>query len=132
MEPELVNALGLSALVAIGLRLGWIAHRRSVSRLTIHGGAASQFFNYLSATCFAAILPTVLMMVLVLHPKHVQLGGVVWHPLVLAVLALGVCSYAFSLLHAVLERGPMTRAQHRKAEREARGWTEEDARSSGL
>ncbi|MCY3780471.1 MAG: hypothetical protein OXG78_09205 [Chloroflexi bacterium] len=132
MEPSLVDVIGSGALIAIAIRLGWIVHKRSSARQPVYGGTISSLFNYLSAACFAAILPTVLMMVLVLHPENVQLGGIVWHPLILAVLALVIGSFGSALLHAVCERGPMARALQEETKRERRGWTKEDARSSGL
>ena len=132
MMIEAEKAIGLAALLVIALRLGWVAHGRSVSRQAIHGGAVSQTCNFLSATCFAAILPTVLMTVLVLHPAPVALAGIVWSPLLLAVLGLALGSLLFALLHAVFERGPLQRAQARLAAQEARGWTEQDAKTSGL
>ena len=132
MESTIIDFIGSAALIAIAIRLGWIVHKRSKAQQPVYGGAASSAFNYLSGACFAAILPTVLMMVLVLRPAHVQIGGIVWQPLILAVLALSLGSFAFALLHALFERGPMTRALQDEAECEGRGWTEEDARSSGL
>ena len=132
MDPTLVKHLGLLALVTIVWRLGWLVHQRSVARKAIYGGSASTLFNFLSGLCFAAILPTVLMSVLVLHPEAVALAGIVWHPLLLAVLALALGSFAFALLHALVERAPLQQALHQEAAREAQGWTEEDAKSSGL
>ena len=132
MMIEAEKAIGLAALLVIALRLGWVAHGRSVSRQAIHGGTLSQTCNFLSATCFAAILPTVLMTVLVLHPAPVALAGIVWSPLLLAVLGLALGSLLFALLHAVFERGPLQRAQARLKTQESRGWTEQDAKTSGL
>ncbi len=132
MESSQVDALALIALVALALWLGMIAHRRSAGQHAIHGGSASRLFNYLSAACFAAILPTVLFTVFILHPENIRVAGLFWHPLILAVVALALGSLGFALLHAVFERGPLTRAAQQRAEVEARGWTETDARTSGL
>lgn len=132
MDSVSTNTFGLAALVLIALRLGWIVHNRSKSRKPIHGGTMSAAFNFLSGTCFSAILPTVLMTVLVLRPDNVSFAGLIWHPLLLAVLALGLGSYGFALLHAAVELGPLSRAQQDETEREALGWTEQDARASGL
>ena len=129
MDASASEFRALIALVAIGLRLGWEAHKRSASQRPIHGGAVSALFNYLSASCFAAILPAVLMIVIILRPENLVFVGIVWHPLILAALTLGLGSYLLALLHAFVERGPMDRAVDAEA---ARGWTEEDARSSGL
>lgn len=127
-----VDGLALLVLAVIGLWLGRHVHKRSVASQPIHGGPISVIFNFLSAASFASILPTVLMTVLVLHPDNVLIAGIVWHPLVLAVIGLAACSLVFALLHAVFERGPMARALRHDSAREARGWTAEDARTSGL
>ena len=130
MDPTLLKTAGLVALVAIVLRLGWQVHQRSVVRKPIYGGSASSFFSFLSGMCFVAILPTVLMSVLVLHPEAVEIAGLTWHPLLLAVVALG--SFVFALLHALAEYAPLQRALQHEATLEARGWTEQDAKTSGL
>ena len=132
MDSLELKAITLLALAAIVLRLGWLVQQRSRHRKPIHGGAASLLFNFLSGMCFVAILPTVCLTVLVLRPEAVALAGLSWHPLLLAVLTLAIGSLGFALLHALAERGPMKRALQQKAAREARGWTEEDAVSSGL
>ena len=132
MHASTLEMLALLALLLIALRLGYVVHNRSSARQSIFGGPASALFNFLSAACFAAILPTVLIIVIALRPEHVELAGMVWHPLILAVLALASGSFAFALLHAVAERGPLARARQEEADRQSRGWTEQDAKSSGL
>ncbi len=127
-----LDAAALTALIGIALYLGWLAHKRSLSQQPIHGGPLANLFNIVSAACLAAILPTVLMMVIVWHPEHVQALGIIWHPLVLAVLLLGAGSLLFACLHALCEREPLARAQRQAALQASRGWTEEDAKSSGL
>ncbi len=132
MMVEAEKAIALAALVLIVLRLGWLVHARSASRQPIHGGLLSLTFNYLSSACFVAILPTVLMTVLVLHPAPLQLAGIVWSPLLLAIVSLGLGSLLFAILHALAERAPLQRAEAASAASESRGWTENDARTSGL
>ena len=132
MEPSLIKSLTLLALVAIVLRLGLLVHRRSGADKPIHGGALSQMLNFLSGLCFVAILPTVCLSVLILHPEAVSFAGITWHPILFIVLALGLGSFAFALLHAAFERAPMQRAQQAADALKARGWTEEDAKTSGL
>ena len=132
MELSQVNILALLILAVIVLRLGWVVHQRSVERKPIRGGGISAIFSFLSGLSFVAILPTVLMSVLVLHPEAVELAGMIWHPLILTVIALGLGSFAFAFLHALVERGPLERALRAEASRQSLGWTEEDARSSGL
>jgi len=132
MDPSLAKPIALVALVAIVLRLGLLVHRRSGANKTIHGGALSRLSNFLSGLCFVAILPTVCLSVLVLHPDAVNFAGATWHPLLFIVLSLGLGSFLFALLHAVFERAPLQRAQQEAAAGDARGWTEEDAKTSGL
>ncbi|MXX83354.1 MAG: hypothetical protein F4Y70_07815 [Chloroflexi bacterium] len=129
---DVERSIALAALVLIALRLGWLVHGRSVVRQPVHGGALSLAFNYLSCACFVAILPTALMTVLVLHPPLVELAGIIWSPLLLAITALGLGSLFFAVLHALIERAPLKRAQAKLADSESRGWTEQDARTSGL
>ncbi len=132
MEPSLIKPLTLLALVAIVLRLGLLVHRRSDVDKPIHGGALSQMLNFLSGLCFVAILPTVCLSVLILHPEALRFAGITWHPILFIVLALGLGSFAFALLHAAFERAPLQRAQQAADAIKARGWTEQDAKTSGL
>ena len=132
MEPSQIKLLGLLALILIALRLGWLVHQRSIARKPIRGGGISELFSFLSGLCFVSILPSILMSILVLHPEAVVLAGMTWHPLLLTVVALGLGSFVFAFVHALFERGPLERAMQAEASRETRGWTEEDARSSGL
>ena len=132
MDISTAKTFGLAALTIGVFVLGWLVYKRSVAMQPIYGGVLSSTCNYLSGTCFAAILPTVLMTVLVFHPENVSFAGLVWHPLLLAVLMLGLGSYAFALLHALFERGPLERATQQKTALEERGWTEADAKASGL
>ena len=132
MDPSPTKSLALVALVVIVLRLGWLVHQRSVSQNTIHGGPLSQLFSLLSGMCFIAILPTICMSVIVLHPDMVSAAGLTWNPILLIVVTLGLGSLAFALLHALFERAPLQRAQREEAAIDARGWTEQDAKTSGL
>ncbi len=128
----LIKTIALVALVLIVVRLGLLIHQRSVQRQPIHGGAISLFFNLLSAICFVAILPTVCMSVLVLHPETLELAGIVWNPILLIVITLTLASLIFAALHALVERAQLQCAEREKAAQETRGWTEEDAKTSGL
>lgn len=132
MELSVIKSLVLIALVALVLRLGLLVHRRSLATKQIHGGALSQLFNLLSGMCFVAILPTVCLSVLALHPEAVNFAGLTWHPILFIVVSLGIGSFVFALLHAIVERAPLQRAQQEAAAVKARGWTEEDAKTSGL
>ena len=70
--------------------------------------------------------------VLLLHPEALQIAGMTWHPILVIVVGLGAGSLLFALLHALFERAPMAAALRADTERDARGWTEDDARRSGL
>ena len=132
MDHSLVKHLVLIALVALVLRLGLLVHQRSAANKPIHGGALSRALNLLSGMCFVAILPTVCLSVLILHPEAISFAGLTWHPILFIVLSLALGSFVFALLHAIFERAPLQRAQREAASEAARGWTEEDARTSGL
>ena len=127
-----VKTLVLIALAALIVWLGVRVHRQSVQRDPIHGGALAALFNWLSGMCFIAILPTVCATVLLLHPDMLRVAGVAISPIIAIVVVLAVLSLVFSVLFAVFERAPLERAQNEKALRESQGWTEQDARTSGL
>ena len=120
------------ALVALILRLGWLIHRRSLQREPVHGGGIAAFFNLLSGMCFVAILPSVCASVLFLHPELVEISGIPVNPLVLIVVGLSLASLLSSFLFALVEKAPAERTQRQMVQRESLGWTEQDAKSSGL
>ncbi len=132
MDPTTIKQLALIALVALVLRLGLLVHRRSRASKAIHGGALSHLLNMLSGMCFVAILPTVCLSVLLLHPDAIAFAGLTWHPILFIVIGLGLGSFVFALLHAVVEHAPLQQAERESAAQAARGWTEEDAKTSGL
>jgi len=103
-----------------------------MKRSQIYGGPASVLFNFLSGLFFVAILPTVCMSVLVLHPGMVNVAGITLHPILVIVVAFAILSLGSAILFAVVEKAPMELALAEQARREAEGWTEEDARTSGL
>lgn len=126
------KTIGLAALIALALYLGWRVNRHSIQREPIYGGAFSIFFNYLSGLFFAAIFPTVCMSVLVLHPDMVEIAGIIFNPIILIVVIFALLSLLSALLFAIVESAPLERAQKEQAKREAQGWTEQDAKTSGL
>lgn len=126
------KALGLAALIALALYLGWRVNRHSIQREPVYGGWPAILFNFLSAAFFAAIFPTVCMSVLVLHPDMVEIAGIIFNPIILIVVIFAILSLVSALLFAIVERAPLEQAQKEKAKREGRGWTEQDAKTSGL
>ena len=129
MDLKIVVLIALLALVAW---LGWQVHRRSISQRPIYGGAPAAIFNFLSGLCFVAILPTVCASVLVLHPDMVDVAGITFSPIIVILVCLGLLSLVFSVLFALFERRPLQNVQREAALLEAQGWTEQDAKSSGL
>ena len=126
------KALGLVALIALALYLGWRVNRHSMQREPVYGGWPAILFNFLSAAFFAAIFPTVCMSVLVLHPDMVEIAGIIFNPIILIVVIFALLSLVSALLFAIVERAPLERAQKERAKRESQGWTEQDAKTSGL
>ena len=126
------KALGLVALIALALYLGWRVNRHSMQREPVYGGWPAVLFNFLSAAFFAAIFPTVCMSVLVLHPDMVEIAGIIFNPIILIVVIFALLSLVSALLFAIVESAPLERAQKEQAKRESQGWTEQDAKTSGL
>ena len=127
-----LKTIVLIALVALVAWLGWQVHRRSSEQQPIYGGAPAAIFNFLSGLCFAAILPAVCASVLVLHPDMLEVAGVTLSPIIVILVGLALLSLLFSILFALFERRPLERAQQETALRDAQGWTEQDAKTSGL
>lgn len=126
------TTIGLIVLVILVLSLGYFVNKHSMQRKPVHGGPASMFFNFLSGLFFVAIMPTVCMSVLVLHPGMVDIAGITFNPVVLTVIIFAILSIVASVLFAIVEKTPLENAITEQARREAEGWTEEDAKTSGL
>ena len=127
------NTIGLIVLVVFVLGLGVLVHQHSTRREPVHGGALSNLFNFLTGVFFVAILPSVCMTILVFRPSHtVDVAGIAFNPLVLTVIILAILSIVSAILFAVVEKVPLQQALAEQAKREAEGWTEEDAKTSGL
>ena len=126
------KTLGLAALIALVLYLGWRVSQHSTKREPIYGGAFSAFFNYLSGLFFVAIFPTVCMSVLVLHPEMMNIAGITFNPIVLMVVIFALLSLLSAILFAIVERAPLEQALNQQTKRKAQGWTEQDAKTSGL
>ncbi len=127
-----LKTIVLIALLALIAWLAWTVHRRSTGQQPIYGGAPAAIFNFLSGLCFVAILPTVCASVLVLHPDMLEVAGITLSPIIVILVGLALLSLIFSILFALFERRPLERAQQETALRDPQGWTEQDAKSSGL
>lgn len=100
--------------------LGVLVARSSNRREKIYGGVVAQVFHYIGGGLFAAT-PIVVIVSLVLHG-----GFALAFPMAVGFLA---ASYAALVLFAIIENPAYKQAL---AKRVDKGWTEQDARQSGL
>ncbi|MFZ4812895.1 MAG: hypothetical protein ACOYL5_00060 [Phototrophicaceae bacterium] len=109
----------LLAGVVFGLGVGLFTARTSARRDPIYGGAVARFFHYLAASVMTALPLTVI--------ASAAVGGF------LRALTVGlgffVTLWGCALIFAWLERPAREVALARKVDL---GWTEQDARTSGL
>jgi hypothetical protein len=117
-ETVFLQALIISAV--FGIVVGPLTARSSNRREPIYGGVTAHVFHVAGAIAYAAVLPAVLSALI--------LGGGFRTAAPLA-LALVAASLLALTLFAVVERPIRI---HRLDERKESGWTEEDARTSGL
>lgn len=116
MSTEMI---ALIALIGIGAVFGGFTARSSIQREAIHGGPIARASNYISAALMAALTPTVLCSITVF-----ELG--LWALLIAVVMV--ILAVVALIPYAIVELPAMQAT----AAREDRGWTEEDARTSGL
>jgi len=107
-------------LIGFGLLFGYFTAQSSNNRQSIHSSGLPRVFHYLSAAIMSALTPTILLSIFVLHLPFVQL----------ILLAVGLFVLAILLLipFAVFEKPLIEKAAQAKDQ----GWTEENARTSGL
>jgi peptidoglycan/LPS O-acetylase OafA/YrhL len=117
-ETVFVQALTIS--LVFGIVVGALTARSSYRREPIYGGVLAHVLHIAGAIAYAAVLPAVLSALI--------LGGGfrTAAPLALALVATSLLALT---LFAVVER-PVR--NQRLNERDESGWTEEDARTSGL
>lgn len=127
-----IDTIGIVVLVILVLGLGYVVNQHSLKREPVYGGTPSIVFNFLTGLFFVAIMPTVCMSVLVIHPSMVNVLGITFHPIVLTVIIFGLLSLCSAILFAIVEKTPLEKALAEKAKHKAEGWTEEDAKTSGL
>ncbi len=92
--------------------------RRSSHRNKIYGGGIAKAFHFVAITAYVGVLPAFLCGSFLAGPKAFGL------PVGFALL---VIAFASLIIHAVAERPSRVNVSS-----EDRGWTEEDARTSGL
>lgn len=123
-------------LILLGLGL-FIAYRTSQSannREKTHSGGIANVFNFVASGLIAMLAPTVLCNVIFIRPDFlgdVNLGGFDLTVFAHAILiALTMVSSAIILLipYAILEKPHLNKL----AQVEDKGWTREDAETSGL
>jgi hypothetical protein len=122
--------LGVFSLVA-GIFTAQISNEREA----VAGDAAARLFHYLAASLWSGATPAVLVLAILVRPEWVDVSILGWQtslaPLVqLLAIAFGMVllAYVCLLIYAVLAKDAIAaRTAHAD-----QGWTEADARSSGL
>lgn len=106
--------------LAFGLVAGYFTARASERREAIYGGVASQVTHYITASLFTG-LPIAVLFTAIL--------GESWWRAVLTALVLFVVVNTSAFIFAMVERPARQQALTQKAQQ---GYTEADARTSGL
>ncbi len=117
MDNRLLIVLGVS--IGFGLIVGPFVARISNNKEKIYGGLLSQAFHFIAVVLFTGLVPGVITGILVGE-------GLLVIPIAFAMLGITVVSL---ILFALVENAPRKAALAKKVDR---GWTEEDARKSGL
>lgn len=120
MLPQNQLTAFIVALV-IGVIGGYFIAQRSAKREKIYGGVIPKAFNYIASAAMIALAPSVLCSTIVLGN---ELGFTL---ILLATLLL--TAIGSSMIFALFENSSRKAALSSKTDR---GWTEEDARKSGL
>jgi hypothetical protein len=100
---------------------GPLAARSSNRRATIYGGLIAQIFHFIGAAALVSVLPAVI--------AGLVLGGGFRAGVPVAV-GLLVISLSSLVVFAIFEQPTLNAVEAQKGDDQ--GWTEEDARSSGL
>jgi hypothetical protein len=128
-NTDLIAIIGL---VIFGLVFGTFTARSSNKREKIRGGQVAEICNYLACSIMSALTPTILTMVFIIHPTWQQIAGIWFHPfaqLLGVVVLMFVGANLLLIPYAVAEKPAVDAYQLAKADA---GWTEKDARESGL
>lgn len=105
--------------IAIGAVLGIFIARQSTRKNSIHGGILAQMFHFLGVVAISSTFPTVISGLII---------GTGFLPAVVMALSLFVGGFVLLLGYAVFEKP----ARDQLPQEEDRGWTAEDALTSGL
>lgn len=114
------NFVPIVLLVAFGLIFGYRTWRSSHKRETSSATGIAQVFHYLASGIMATVTPTVLTCVIIFETGLI--------PAVLVGVAMFIIALLLLIPYAIFEKS----AQDRAAAKLDRGWTREDALSSGL
>jgi len=109
-----------AVLVIAALFLGTLAARSSSKREAILSGSPANIFHFLANAIMSVVTLTVLASVFVLRLDLLTI--------VLTIVGMVVVTLILLMIYAAFEKP----ALEKKAHEEDRGWTEEDARTSGL
>ena len=130
LPMDTIDVIAVLALVIFGVVAGFFVSRHSQSRQPIHGGPVARVLNYAASALLISLAPTMLTMIFIVHPDPLYIGDTRLPPiLLLVVIAVGLMGSALLLL---LPYGMIEAAAKTPITEEDRGWTEQDARSSGL
>lgn len=124
-------------LVVLGLGLAYTTSRSSNKREKIHGGTPSQALNYLASGFLAMLAPTALCNIFFIHPNFLapilpflhegSFFFTLTHVLVIALSMIGV-ALLLLIPFGAIEKPFLDKL----AKQEDKGWTKEDAETSGL
>lgn len=116
-----VQTITIVLLVIGGIGLGYTTMRSSKSRVAVHSGMPAELFHWISAGILAMLAPTILSSIFILHIG--LLRAVLLAVIMFAVALVSMMAFAY------FEQPLIEKA---KRQQDDRGWTEEDARTSGL
>lgn len=128
------DTIWILILVGLGLFLGYRTALSANKQEEIHSGDLAKLLNYVAAALIATVAPTVICNVLFIHPNflgEVRLFNINFTTLVHALLIaflMTVTALILLMVYAILEKPHIDSI----AEQEDRGWTREDAETSGL
>ncbi len=114
-----VQVIAIVSLILFALYFGRIVAAHSIRTEKIHGGNEAQWLHYAASALFASVAPSVLVGAIIFH---LSLGSLVLG------LSLGGLSFLCLIGFAYVELPARAKVKRN----EDKGWTAEDARTSGL
>lgn len=133
----MTDTMWILVLIVLGLFVSIKTAQGSSNREKIHGGAMSQIGNYVASAMIAMLAPTVLCNIFFIHPtflgEEILMPGLGWnvtklaHVVLIAVVMIAI-AIVFLLPYALAEKPQLEKLK----QQEDRGWTKEDAETSGL